>query len=409
MKNRGVDVPKLDLSEYNYNLPPERIAQYPASERDKSKLLVYREGKIISDFFNNIYRYLPADSLLVFNNARVINARLIFRKKTGALVEIFCLEPVSPADYESSFGALAPVEWKCIIGNLKRWKTGELEMPFTHQGKEYTLFAEKTEMAGEAWKIRFRWNCEGLSFGDVIEIAGRIPLPPYIKRNSEINDNLWYQTVYSRIKGSVAAPTAGLHFTENVIKKLEELKVRKTELTLHIGAGTFVPVRSGDIMKHDMHTERFTVTKEALELIREYHGRIIAVGTTSVRTLESIYWLGSQIINGEMEVPDRFFIDQWEPYSEKAIQPADKALEALIDLMNKRNIFTVEATTKMIIVPGYKFMLPNGIITNFHQPVSTLLLLIAAWAGAKWKEIYNYAIENNFRFLSYGDASLLFR
>ena len=400
---------EIDLNEYRYNLPPNRIAQYPVPDRDKSKLLVYNGGRIMSDVFINIYNYLPKDSMLVFNNTRVINARLIFRKSTGASVEVFCLEPIAPADYESSFGSLIPVEWKCIIGNLKRWKTGELELPFRHMGKKYALFAEKVQKAGEAWKIRFHWNCPDMSFGEVIETAGRIPLPPYIKRDNEKNDNFWYQTVYSRINGSVAAPTAGLHFTEKLLKKLEEIQVRKTELTLHIGAGTFVPVRSGEIMNHEMHNERFTVTKETLETIITYHDRIIAVGTTSVRALESIYWLGSKVINSGSTDTDILFVDQWEPYSVKSNQSVRKALEALIDLMNKKNIDSVEASTRMIIVPGYRFMIPNGIITNFHQPGSTLLLLVAAWVGNSWKEIYDYALNNNFRFLSYGDSSLLFK
>lgn len=400
---------EIDLNEYRYNLPSQRIAQYPVNERDESKLLVYDGVKIISDIFKNIYNYLPKDSLLVFNNTKVINARLIFRKSTGASVEVFCLEPITPADYESSFGSLIPVTWKCIIGNLKRWKTGVIELPFKHLGNKYTLFAEKIQKTGEAWVIRFSWDCPGMSFGEVIETAGRIPLPPYIKRDNEKNDNYWYQTVYSRINGSVAAPTAGLHFTESLLKKLEEVPVRKTEITLHIGAGTFVPVRTGEIINHEMHTERFTVTKDTLKTIIENYDRIIAVGTTSVRTLESIYWLGSKIINSGITSTDTLFIDQWEPYSNVTSQPVKKALEALIDLMNKRNIDYLEASTKLIIIPGYRFNIPKGIITNFHQPGSTLLLLIAAWVGSKWKEIYEYALENNYRFLSYGDSSLLFK
>ena len=399
----------ININDYDYYLPDDRIAQYPVRERDNSRLLLYDGQNITSDIFRNIDRYLPGGSLLVFNNTRVIRARLLFHKASGAVVEILCLEPSTPQSYEESLGSKGPVEWKCIIGNLKKWKTGTLSMKLRHNKSFYELVAEKVFPAGEAWIVRFRWNNSGLNFGEVLAAAGHIPLPPYITREDEKDDSIRYQTVYSSVNGSVAAPTAGLHFTDDLLKRLSEKGIRKTDITLHVGAGTFQPVRTSEIKDHIMHREHFFVTNDTIsELIRN-HDSIISVGTTSVRTIESLYWLGIKVINNSIGPIDELTVEQWEPYSDDPPISAVGSLSALLSFMAKNNLKVINASTGIIIVPGYKFRLTNGIITNFHQPRSTLLLLISAWTGLSWKKIYKYAIENNFRFLSYGDSSLLFR
>jgi S-adenosylmethionine:tRNA ribosyltransferase-isomerase len=338
----------------------------------------------------------------------VIRARLLFRKKSGAQIEIFCLEPLSPPDYETSFASKSPVEWKCIIGNLKKWKTGAVSLKFRPGDTEYELCAEKICPEGEAWRIRFNWNSTRLSFSEVIETSGHIPLPPYISRENEKEDDSRYQTVYSSVKGSVAAPTAGLHFTQDLLDKLPEKGVKSVNVTLHVGAGTFQQVRARHISDHKMHCEHFSVTKETIFELLENHGRIIAVGTTSVRTLESLYWLGVKTADGSISNLNDLQIDQWEPYHNDRGIAVEKALTALSDLMTRHNCQTISASTKIIIIPGYKFRMITGMITNFHQPRSTLLLLISAWTGSDWHKIYSYALEKNFRFLSYGDSSLLF-
>jgi S-adenosylmethionine:tRNA ribosyltransferase-isomerase len=395
-------------TDFDYELPENRIAQYPVKKRDNSKLLLYNGKTISSDLFRNLDRYIPADSLLVFNNTRVIRARLLFRKKSGAQIEIFCLEPLSPPDYETSFASKSPVEWKCIIGNLKKWKTGAVSLKFRPGDTEYELCAEKICPEGEAWRIRFNWNSTRLSFSEVIETSGHIPLPPYISRENEKEDDSRYQTVYSSVKGSVAAPTAGLHFTQDLLDRLPEKGVKSVNVTLHVGAGTFQQVRARHISDHKMHCEHFSVTKETIGELLENHGRIIAVGTTSVRTLESLYWLGVKTADGSISNLNDLQIDQWEPYHNDRGIAVEKALTALSDLMTRHNCQTISASTKIIIIPGYKFRMITGMITNFHQPRSTLLLLISAWTGSDWHKIYSYALEKNFRFLSYGDSSLLF-
>ena len=399
----------IELRDYDYDLPPDRIAQNPVAERDKSKLLVFRENNISSDIFSNITDYLSSGSLLVFNNTRVIRARLLFRKETGAAIEILCLEPVSPSEYELSFSSMEPVDWKCIVGNLKKWKKGSVELSFEQQRKTHTLTAEKIRHEGDTVIIRFSWNCSGKSFGEVIESAGHLPLPPYIEREDTDEDSNRYQTVYSSIKGSVAAPTAGLHFTGNVFEKIREKGIDKAEITLHVGAGTFQPVKSNNISGHEMHSEHFFVTARTIKELIANSGRIIPVGTTSVRTLESLYWLGIKAINDPDFYRKGISLGQWEPYSMKADITAGESLEALIKIMQKNNLQVLHASTGIIIVPGYDFKMLSGIITNFHQPRSTLLLLISAWAGENWKKIYRFAIENEFRFLSYGDSSLLLK
>lgn len=395
--------------EYFYNLPEDRIAQYPLAVRDMSKLLVYSGKQIGSDTFRNISSYIPGESLLVFNNTRVIRARLIFHKDSGARIEVFCLEPLSPSDYSLTFSSKRPVEWKCLIGNLKKWKDGILETCFSRGNRRSILKAERLSMEGDAWRIRFSWDGEDLTFGDVIESAGHIPLPPYINRDDEPKDGLTYQTIYSLVKGSVAAPTAGLHFTREVFDSLDLTGIKRTELTLHVGAGTFQPVKSKRISEHVMHTEHFFIGRNSLESVLMNSGKIIAVGTTSVRTLESIYWIGVKIARNPALIPSELFVDQWEPYEESSEISSRLALESMLDWMIRNKVEILQAPTRIIIVPGYKFRIIDGMVTNFHQPGSTLLLLIAAWTGDKWWKIYNFALSNNFRFLSYGDSSLLLR
>lgn len=399
----------FEMSDYDYTLPDEKIAQYPVKERDNSRLLVYNNGRVSSDLFRNISNYLHENSLMVFNNTRVIRARLLFRKDSGAKIEILCLEPVLPKNYELSFISKKQVEWKCIIGNLKKWKSRNVSLRFTRNGVSHLLVAEKVCQEGEAWRIRFSWDNNGLSFGEVIESAGHVPLPPYIKREDEEGDAQSYQTVYSRIEGSVAAPTAGLHFTEDVLRLLSEKNIRMAELTLHVGAGTFQPVNTRKITDHEMHSENFFITRETIELLRKNQGNIISVGTTSLRTLESIFWIGVRILEKPAVNSDNFVIHQWEPYSVRTNVSTDDALNAVSNYMSKNNITILNGSTSLIIVPGYRFRMISGLITNFHQPRSTLLLLVSAWVGNDWKKIYDYALDNNFRFLSYGDSSLLYK
>lgn len=396
----------INPDDYDYDLPKDRIAQYPLNERDMSKLLILKNHRISEDIFRNIHEHIPGDSLLVFNNSRVIRARLLFTKATGALIEILCLEPLLPADYDSSFASSGPVEWKCIIGNLKKWKTGTVLLEFQNKGKIYTLEAERICPEGEAWRVLFKWNAAGLSFSEVIDSAGHMPLPPYIEREDEENDSETYQTVYSSVKGSVAAPTAGLHFTENVLSELSNRGIRTTEITLHVGAGTFKPMKANKISEHEMHCEHFTVTQENISALLEKQGKVIPVGTTSVRTIESLYWMGVKLLTNKDEY--NFSLDQWEAYNFPGDISSEVSLNALLQHMKRNKLLSLHASTSIMIVPGYKFRITNGLITNFHQPRSTLLLLISAWTGEKWKEIYRYAKENGFRFLSYGDSSLLF-
>lgn len=398
----------INIADYDYELPENRIAQYPVKDRDASKLLVYDGKNISSDVFRNLDRFITANSLLVFNNTRVIRARLLFQKKSGAGIEILCLEPLSPPSYEMSFSSVIPVEWKCIIGNLKKWKSGVLSLKFHLYGKERELTVERICAEGETWRIRFIWNDSNLSFSEVIEASGHTPLPPYITREDEKEDSERYQTIYSVVEGSVAAPTAGLHFTDDVLKKLEEKGIKLADITLHVGAGTFQPVRAENVSEHDMHSEHFFVTNDTIDELIANPGRIIAVGTTSVRALESLYWLGVKASeNNTMDISN-MSVEQWEPYEKDPKIDVKTSLTALKALMRKNNIGVLNASTRIIIVPGYKFRLIKGIVTNFHQPRSTLLLLISAWTGTSWVKIYKYALENGFRFLSYGDSSLLF-
>jgi S-adenosylmethionine:tRNA ribosyltransferase-isomerase len=404
-----VNLREIEVNDYDYDLPDNRIAQFPVKERDLSQLLIHKENTLSKDIFRNINHYIPDNSLLVFNNTRVIRARLLFQKDTGASIEILCLEPIAPVEYELSLGSSEPVVWKCIVGNLKKWKDKTLCRSFTYNGEIYNLTAEKTEQINDVWRIKFSWTCPELSFGQVIEASGHIPLPPYIKREDNDEDIIRYQTVYSKISGSVAAPTAGLHFTDHVLSMLTEKGIKSTEITLHVGAGTFKPVKAEKIISHEMHCEHFFVTTATIELLLKNTGRIIAVGTTSVRTLESLYWMGVKISEDSLSLKNELSLGQWEAYKMNSNMSVKDSLQAILNVLKKKQLTAIYASTSIMIVPGYNFRIINGIITNFHQPKSTLLLLISAWAGTQWKNIYEYALNNSFRFLSYGDSSLLLR
>ena len=401
----------INIDEYDYDLPEERIAQYPQTERDGSRLLVYRQGSISEDIFRNITEHLPASSLLVFNNTRVIRARLLFTKQSGSNIEVLLLEPLNPSDYSRNFASEKPVEWKCMIGNLKKWKEGPLSLSFEVNKKQYKLIAIREGPAGEAWRVKFCWEPGEISFAGVINSAGHIPLPPYVNREDEEIDNIRYQTVYGKISGSVASPTAGLHFTEKVLYDILNKGIDTTEITLHVGAGTFQPVRSNNLSDHVMHCEHYAVTRNTIENLLSNQGRIIAVGTTSVRTLESMYWLGRKLILEPDNEEKQLHTGQWEPYQpgragETSVR---ESFESLLRKMDKNGTENIIASTSLMIIPGYDFRIINAMITNFHQPRSTLLLLVSAWTGKNWKKIYDFAMHHNFRFLSYGDSSLLIK
>ncbi len=400
----------IRIEEYNYDLPDERIAKFPLVQRDQSKLLIHKNGAICEDLFCNLSAQIPENSLLVFNNTRVIQARIIFQKDTGAQIEIFCLEPKDPADYSLNFSQTRTCSWLCLLGNAKRWKDGQLvkRVHGTGHGEEFELIAEKIESYGETHLIKFSWNNPGITFAEILDVCGELPIPPYLNRKTEEEDKQTYQTVYSKIKGSVAAPTAGLHFTDAVFDSLRRKNVEFEELTLHVGAGTFKPVKSETIAGHDMHSECFTIKKGTLEHLLSKQGQVIAVGTTSVRTLESLYYLGNLLEKDENVVLENETIGQWMPYeSENNEISSEKAVLNLLNYLNKKGLSSLTTHTQIMIAPGYEFKTVNGIITNFHQPQSTLLLLISAFLKGDWKRVYDYALEHDFRFLSYGDSSLL--
>jgi S-adenosylmethionine:tRNA ribosyltransferase-isomerase len=395
----------IRMEEYTYDLPVERIAKYPLQERDSSKLLVWN-GRSISDrVFRELPEIIDRNNLMVFNNTKVIRARLLFRKESGATIEVFCLEPHQPSDFALNLGSSGSVEWKCLIGNLKRWKHGVLSSRFAHHSSQGTLFAEKTDAEGDAFIIRFSWDDNDISFGEILEALGHMPIPPYLRRNDEESDVKTYQTVYASIDGSVAAPTAGLHFTPVVLNALSQKGVDRTEITLHVSAGTFIPVKAEFICDHLMHTEHFFITKETLMKLKGQ--RIIAVGTTTVRTLESIYWLGVKYATDCLSDKCIASVSQWEPYDHDSQMDMDTAIDCLITLMDKNGLDRLEASTDIIIIPGYRFRLVSSMVTNFHQPGSTLLLLVAAFTGDAWKDIYSHALSSGYRFLSYGDSMFL--
>ncbi len=397
-----MSVKQINISDYNYELPDERIAKFPLEKRDSSKLLTYTSGAVSTNTFSSLPEILPAGSCLVFNNTRVIQARLEFFKTTGSRIEIFCLEPHMPAAYEQSFSSTESCVWKCMVGNLKKWK-GEVLCKQVLVGEEQlVLQAERLETSGNTSFIKFSWNT-GCSFSEILDALGELPIPPYLNRKTQESDKTTYQTVYSKIKGSVAAPTAGLHFTPEVISALHGKGMKTMELTLHVGAGTFQPVKAEEIGGHAMHAEKIEVSREFIENLIENLGNIVAVGTTSVRTLESLYYLGVQLHSGDTKL----LVNQWEPYENAPKLSAKESLEAILNYMEQSGSNILYATTQIMIVPGYKFNIVNILITNFHQPKSTLLLLLAAFVGEKWRELYKYALENDYRFLSYGDSSVL--
>ena len=400
----------ISISDYAYELPDEKIAKYPLEERDQSKLLVWKNGAIQDSHFGNLPEFLPQKSLLIFNNTKVIRARLHFQKETGAKIEIFCLDPVDPADYQIAFQTTRSCIWKCMIGNQKKWKGEPLRKIIRIDDVEIELCAEQTDPENNKSLIRFSWNNPNFEFSRIIEQAGSLPIPPYLNRETEQSDLERYQTVYSKIKGSVAAPTAGLHFTEKVFGHLTGDGHELAELTLHVGAGTFQPVKSEILSGHEMHSEHLYISRDFLKKLIRHSGKKIAVGTTSVRTLESLYWLGLQALNNPEINPDDLKVSQWEAYPEEDRQiEANTALEALIQLLDRNLIDYLSASTQIIIAPGYQFRIVDGLITNFHQPQSTLLLLISAYLGEEWRTIYNHALANDYRFLSYGDSNLYLR
>ena len=398
------DVKHISIEEYDYPLPEERIAKYPLPERDASNLLVLKDNEIKKSQFKYVGEFLPQDTLLVFNETKVIRARLQFHKATGSRIEIFCLEPEK--DYQVAFSATSPVRWKCLIGNSKRWKEGKLAMELSVGGKPVVLSAERISQNDQYAEIEFSWTPENLSFASVLEAAGEIPLPPYLHRDAEPDDRDRYQTVFARYDGSVAAPTAGLHFTQPLIAALREQGFTFDEVTLHVGAGTFKPVSTDTIGEHAMHSETIIVRKSLIQnLINQIGKPIIPVGTTSTRTLESLYWIGVMLKEQGLALRP-LHVEQWFPYEDHAPMSATEALQIIVDYLDKHGLTRLEASTALMIAPSYKMHIITGLITNFHQPKSTLLLLVSALIGERWKDCYRFALDNGFRFLSYGDSCL---
>lgn len=402
------ETPKhIRISEYNYNLLDERIAKFPLPERDQSKLLVYRHGEITEDVFTSLPDYLPEGGLIVFNNTKVIQARLHFRKETGALIEIFCLEPVSPNDYALNFQQTQQAGWLCMIGNLKKWKEGSLHKELFVKGKPITLTATRGENRGTSHRVDFSWDNPEVTFADILEVFGELPIPPYLNRDTQDSDKETYQTVYSKIKGSVAAPTAGLHFTPRVFEQLKAKGIDCEELTLHVGAGTFKPVKSEEIEGHVMHSEYISVSRSTIQKLIAHNGQAIAVGTTSVRTLESLYHIGVTLAKNPEAKEEELHVDQWQPYETDSNLTAAEALQQIVDYLDRHQIDTLHTSTQIIIAPGYEYKIVKAMVTNFHQPQSTLLLLVSAFVKGDWQRIYHYALTHGFRFLSYGDSSLI--
>lgn len=422
-----MDTKHIKISDYNYDLPDERIAKFPIAQRDHSKLLVYKHGEVSDDVFHHLPTYLPQGSLMIFNNTKVIQARLHFRKETGALIEVFLMEPAEPTDYELMFQTTGHCSWLCMIGNLKKWKEGSLKRDFEIKGNKLTLSATMRRgdaLGSEAQKmvakgggtnywVDFDWDNDKVSFAEILEAVGELPIPPYLNRKTEESDKTTYQTVYSKIKGSVAAPTAGLHFTDAVLKDLDAHGIDREEVTLHVGAGTFKPVKSLEIEGHQMHTEYIVVHRRSLEKLIKHECRVIAVGTTSVRTIESLYYMGVHLLKHPEANEEDLHVKQWDPYelSEDGnlvdgITPM-QAIQAIIDYLDRNALEALHSSTQIIIAPGYQYKIVKMLVTNFHQPQSTLLLLVSAFLKGDWKKVYDYALSHDFRFLSYGDSSLL--
>ena len=408
----------IQISDYNYELPDERIAKFPKSERDHSKLLIYKKGEVSEDLFFHLPQYLPKGALMVMNNTKVIQARLHFRKDTGALIEVFLLEPAKPADYEQMFQTTDACSWLCLVGNQKKWKEGSLSREIEVNNEKVVVRATRMGEQGTSQLIAFEWAALGdaasPSFAEILDAMGELPIPPYLNRETQESDKSTYQTVYSKIKGSVAAPTAGLHFTDRVLKDLDLCGIEREELTLHVGAGTFKPVKSATIGAHEMHTEYIAVRRHTIERLIAHDGKAIAIGTTSVRTLESLYYMGMKVMRNPEITEEQLHVSQWEPYemrNEKGEMRndigADEALQALLAWMERRELSVLHSSTQIIIAPGYDYKIVNMLVTNFHQPQSTLLLLVSAFVKGDWHKIYDYALSHDFRFLSYGDSSLI--
>jgi len=405
-----MDTKLIHISDYNYALPDERIAKYPLARRDQSKLLIYNKGKVSEDIFCNLPNFLPKGALMVFNNTKVIQARMHFRKDTGALIEIFLLEPAEPSDYELMFQTIGHCSWYCLVGNLKKWKSGTLRRNIIVNDKEVSITAIRKSEHGTSHCIEFNWDDPHTSFAEIIDVVGELPIPPYLNRETQESDKTTYQTVYSKIKGSVAAPTAGLHFTPEVLEALDHHGIDREELTLHVGAGTFKPVKSELIENHEMHTEYIAVKRETVEKLLKHDCHAIAVGTTSVRTLESLYYMGCKLMKNPDLGETELHVNQWEPYEnndEKMEITPSQSLQAIIDWLDRNHLQTLHSSTQIIIAPGYDYKIVKMLVTNFHQPQSTLLLLVSAFVHGDWHKIYDYALCHDFRFLSYGDSSLL--
>ncbi len=423
-----MDTKHIRISDYNYPLPDERIAKFPLQQRDHSKLLLYKKGVVGEDLFYNLPNHLPEGALMVFNNTKVIQARMHFRKETGALIEVFLLEPAEPSDYEQMFQTTGHCAWYCLVGNLKKWKEGTLRRTITVRDEQVTVSAVRRGEHGTSHRIDFEWT-GSVSFAEVIDVMGELPIPPYLNRETQESDKTTYQTVYSKIKGSVAAPTAGLHFTPDVLAALDAHGIDREELTLHVGAGTFKPVKSEEIEGHEMHTEYIAVRRQTLEKLLAHHCEAIAVGTTSVRTLESLYYMGRKLLKNPDLTEDQLHVTQWEPYEEESnLSPTVESnlsplsslhsplsslpsplscIQALISWLDRHQQNVLHSSTQIIIAPGYDYKIVKMLVTNFHQPQSTLLLLVSAFVHGDWHQIYDYALSHDFRFLSYGDSSLL--
>lgn len=413
----------IHISDYNYDLPDSRIAKFPVSPRDTSKLLIYRHGEISDDIFYNLPKYLPQKSLMVFNNTKVIQARMHFRKETGALIEVFLMEPAVPTDYELMFQTRGECSWLCMVGNLKKWKEGSLVRTFDVAGSTINFKATMrrdiidAKSGGTNYWVDFAWDNPQVSFAEILDAVGELPIPPYLNRETQDSDKTTYQTVYSKIKGSVAAPTAGLHFTDKVLAAIDAAGVRREELTLHVGAGTFKPVKSEEIDGHTMHTEYVCVRRDTLQTLLDYDCCAIAVGTTSVRTLESLYYMGVKLEANPDAAEEDLHVCQWEPYEKADGTPVggnlidgitpQKAISNIIAWLDKNNLKTLHSSTQIIIAPGYEYKIVKVLVTNFHQPQSTLLLLVSAFLKGDWRNVYDYALSHDFRFLSYGDSSIL--
>ncbi|WP_294587816.1 S-adenosylmethionine:tRNA ribosyltransferase-isomerase [uncultured Phocaeicola sp.] len=397
----------IKISDFNYPLPDERIAKFPLPVRDQSKLLIYKHGEVSESRFTSLPDYLEPGELMIFNNTKVIQARLHFRKETGALIEIFCLEPIQPNDYVLNFQQTRHSAWLCMIGNLKKWKEGPLHREMIVKDKPLTLTATRGKCQGTSHWIDFTWDNPEITFADILEVFGELPIPPYLNRETTESDKETYQTVYSKIKGSVAAPTAGLHFTERVLDALKEKGIDLEEVTLHVGAGTFRPVKSEEIEGHEMHTEYISVNKQTIEKLLAHDGKAIAVGTTSVRTLESLYYIGVTTNEHPDASQEELHVKQWQPYETHPELTTVEALQSLLDYMNRHQLDALHTSTQIIIAPGYTYKIVKKMVTNFHQPQSTLLLLVSAFVKGDWHTIYDYALAHDFRFLSYGDSSLL--